>query len=111
MVRRLPITDVNPVSALNPYDPIGEVSDSRAVTLYSADNLFSGLLYSQTEFPSAIWPLDSEVAVVLSFGTDTSLTVTEGWDNVTGWGEPNGLPFIQGVTGRTKGASTSAHSK
>jgi hypothetical protein len=23
---------------------------------------------------------------------------------VTGWGEPNGLPFIQGVTGKTTGA-------
>jgi hypothetical protein len=32
------------------------------------------------------------------------LTVTKGWDNVTGFGEPNGLPFVQGVTGKTTGA-------
>jgi hypothetical protein len=42
--------------------------------------------------------------VAVSFGTDSSLTVTPGWDDVTGWGEPNGLHFIQGVTGKTTGA-------
>jgi subtilase family serine protease len=44
---------------------------------------------------TAIWPLGS---------ADTSLTVAPGWDNVTGYGEPNGLPFIQAVTGKTTGA-------
>jgi hypothetical protein len=58
----------------------------------------------EVTLPSAIWNFDSEDAAVLSFGTDSSLTVTPGWDNVTGYGEPNGLPFIQGVTGKTTGA-------
>jgi hypothetical protein len=28
----------------------------------------------------------------------------DGWDNVTGYGEPNELSFIQGVSGKTMGA-------
>jgi subtilase family serine protease len=32
---------------------------------------------------------------VIGFGIDTSLQTTEGWDNVTGWGVPNGLSFIE----------------
>ena len=30
----------------------------------------------------------------VNYGLDTSLTVQEGWDNVTGYGEPHGLGFI-----------------
>jgi hypothetical protein len=33
----------------------------------------------------------------VTFGTDSSLTVTPGWDNVTGWGVPNGYTFISDV--------------
>jgi subtilase family serine protease len=99
------ITDVVPTSSLVATDPAGTVYDSSGATFYSADGLFyPGELYSQTVFPSAVWPFDSSDALVLSFGTDSSLTVTPGWDNVTGYGEPNGLPFIQGVTGKTKGS-------
>jgi subtilase family serine protease len=98
------ITDVIPNTDLDWDSPHGTIYDSGGTTNYSADSLFTGLLYSQTQFPSAVWPFDSLDAAVLSFGTDSSLTVTAGWDNVTGYGEPNGLPFIQGVTGKTTGA-------
>jgi subtilase family serine protease len=98
------ITDVFPNTDLNWEDPAGTIYDSGGATPYSTDGLFSGLTFTQTEFPSAVWPFDSEDAAVLSFGTDSSLTVTPGWDNVTGYGEPNGLPFLQGVTGKTVGA-------
>ena len=98
------ITDVLPTSSLVKSDAVGIIYNSKGAESYSADGLFSGLLYSQAKFASAIWPLDSEDATVISFGTDTSLTVTPGWDNVTGFGEPNGLPFIQGVTGKTHGS-------
>ena len=30
----------------------------------------------------------------ITFGTDSSLTTNPGWDNVTGWGTPNGATFI-----------------
>ena len=44
---------------------------------------------------SALW-FDQNIPgyVILSFGTDSSLTVTPGWDNITGWGVPNGWTFI-----------------
>ncbi len=95
------ITDVVPTSELNDYDPVGFITDSKGIAEYDTAEIFSGLTYSQTKFPAAIWPLDSTDAVALSFGLDSSLTVTTGWDNVTGFGEPNGLPFIQGVTHKT----------
>ena len=40
-------------------------------------------------------PIFSET--ILTYGVDTSLTVAKGWDNVTGYGEPNGLGFLQAV--------------
>jgi subtilase family serine protease len=100
------ITDVLPTSDLNSYDPIGFITDSNGITVYDSADIFSGLLYTQTKFPAAIWPLDSEDAVALSFGTDSSLTVTPGWDNVTGFGEPNGLPFIEGVSHKTSASKS-----
>jgi subtilase family serine protease len=101
------ITDVLPTSSINSTDVVGTVYDSNGSTFYSADALFSEAYpaQTQTEFPSAIWPIATDEAIAISFGTDSSLTVTPGWDNVTGYGEPNGLPFVQGVTGKTKGAS------
>jgi subtilase family serine protease len=99
------ITDVVAPSSLVASDPTGTVYDSNGATFYSAYNLFyPGELYYQTVFPSAIWPIASDEALVITFGTDSSLTVATGWDNVTGYGEPNGLPFIQGVTGKTVGS-------
>jgi subtilase family serine protease len=99
------ITDVLPNSALTLYDVTGTVHDSSGATFYSATGLFTGFLDTTTQFASAIWNFDSEGAIAISFGTDSSLTVTKGWDNVTGYGEPNGLPFIQGVTGKKTGAT------
>jgi subtilase family serine protease len=91
------ITDVVPTSPLNADNPVGSVKDTAGTTNYTTNELFTGLLYTQKKFPAAIWPFDSTDAAVLTFGTDSSLTVTPGWDNVTGYGEPNGLPFIIAV--------------
>jgi len=92
------ITDVIGTSPLNADNPTGSVTDSSGTTDYTTPGIFTGLLYTQTQFPAAIWPFDSEDAAILTFGTDSSLTVTPGWDNVTGYGEPNGLPFIIAVS-------------
>ncbi len=95
------ITDVLPTNGMNQYDVVGTITDSGGTTSYTAADIFGDNLYSQADFVSTIWNLDPPYeSVALSFGTDSSLTVTPGWDNVTGWGEPNGLPFIRGVTGR-----------
>jgi subtilase family serine protease len=99
------IRDVLPTSSLTANNVSGTITDADGTTTYSPASLYDGLLYGNTGFTSAIWNLDSEDAIAISFGTDSSLTVTKGWDNVTGYGEPNGLPFIQGVTGKTKGAA------
>lgn len=92
------IKDVQTTSDLNNYNPVGLITDSSGITEYSTDDLFPGILYAQKQFPAAIWPLDAEDALVISFGTDSSLTVKGGWDHVTGYGEPNGLPFFKALS-------------
>jgi subtilase family serine protease len=99
------ITDVLPTSSLETSDVSGVIFDSTGSHYYSPADLYTGLLYSQKDFLSAVWPIDSQDAIAISFGTDSSLTVTKGWDNVTGYGEPHGLGFIQAVTKRTSGAN------
>lgn len=115
------ITDVvPPASSITQYNPIGVLTDGAHDTFLSYSQIYTEAenlndypnllsLYSQTDFLSTVWPgafgeSPSVFDVAVSFGTDSSLTITKGWDNVTGWGEPNGLPFIQGVTGKTTGA-------
>ena len=41
---------------------------------------------------------------IFTYGLDTSLTTTIGWDNVTGYGEPNGTAFLFGLANAAKGA-------
>jgi subtilase family serine protease len=113
------INDVVPPSAtLDKDDLTGSITDSKGTHNYNRTQIFTHAineddypndlsLYGQGAFLSAIWPGaygDSQVDVAVSFGTDTALLVTKGWDYSTGWGEPNGEPFIQGVTGKTTGA-------
>jgi subtilase family serine protease len=91
------ISDIRP--AASSTNIAGTIFDASGSTAYSSADLFSGTLYTQVSFTDANWALDSEDNVVLSFGTDSSLTVTQGWDNVTGYGAPNGLPFIKAAAG------------
>lgn len=90
LARTSAIIDVVPVSS--PTNVAGTVFDENGATFYSSDALLVPLFTTKQYF-SAFWNLSGEY-VDLSFGTDTSLTVTKGWDNVTGWGVPNGLSFI-----------------
>ncbi len=41
---------------------------------------------------------------IFTYGLDTSLTTAVGWDNVTGYGEPNGNAFLTGLVQAAKGA-------
>ena len=53
-------------------------------------------LENTTNFVSALFQSSSSTRWdVFVFGTDSSLTTGPGWDNVTGLGTPNGLPFIK----------------
>ena len=101
------ITDVVDTSDLSTDSLSGTIVDQNGSTFFSTNALFAGQIPSiaQTNFLAAITnDHNLHSAFAFTFGADTSLTVEEGWDNVTGFGEPNGLPFIQGVTGKTTGA-------
>lgn len=86
------ITDVVPKNSLT--NVTGTITDPYfGTTSYSAAQL-AGPLEGNTKFLSALWdvPLENETLVV-SFGTDTGLMTTPGWDDVTGLGTPNGKAF------------------
>ncbi len=93
IISKLPagaVTDVNPSSS--PTNVTGTVIDSSGATFYTAAEL-AAPLDGTTRFTSAVWPVQGYF-IDLTFGTDTSLHTTAGWDNVTGFGTPNGLAFI-----------------
>jgi subtilase family serine protease len=89
------IIDVVPVNSTT--NVTGIMVDSSGETDYSPSVLLAPL-YTTTQYYSTLWNIGGFGEYVdLSFGTDTSLTVTPGWDNVTGLGVPNGLAFINAV--------------
>jgi subtilase family serine protease len=96
-----PLIATLPSGAVNDIVPFGSstnvsgsIEDSNGTTFYSSDTLLAPL-DATTTYYSALWFYEEIPGyVVLSFGTDSSLTVTTGWDNVTGWGVPNGWAFI-----------------
>jgi subtilase family serine protease len=97
LLYRLPataITDVIPVNSTTNVS--GIIVDSSGETDYSPGALLAPL-DTTTQYVSTLWNLGSGIYVDLSFGTDSSLTVTPGWDNVTGLGVPNGVAFINAV--------------
>lgn len=81
------LVDVLPLSS--PTNVTGTIYDSSGATFYSAAGLFAGQTYDSTGFTSALYNEGGDTDVAIAFGLDTSLTVTKGWDNVTGWGTPN----------------------
>jgi subtilase family serine protease len=89
------IQDVLPLNS--PSDVSGIVVDSNGSNYYSPAKLFTGALYGNTHFISAVWDLGAGEYVDFGFGIDSSLTVKTGWDNTTGFGTPNGLTFINAV--------------
>jgi subtilase family serine protease len=96
------ITDVVDTSDLTPHNTSGTITDSNGATFYTPLDIFAGAIETipQTNYLVAIVPQGDGAWAALAFGADTSLTVEPGWDNVTGYGEPNGLPFIQAVGSR-----------
>ncbi len=76
------------VPAAGPANATGSVASAAGTTTYSATTLAQPLELT-TQFTSAIFNLGSDTLEVVTFGTDSGLTVTQGWDNVTGYGTPN----------------------
>ena len=92
------VTDILPLSA--PTNLAGTIFDSTGPTYYSPTSFFTPFLYTTQGFISVDYPLSPGplgVAGAFAFGMDSSLTVTQGWDNVTGYGVPNGLTFINAI--------------
>jgi subtilase family serine protease len=96
------IQDVLPKTDSTLDDVQGSITDSGGTTSYSAAQVFAGLLYGNKYFTSAVWPIDPSDIYAFGFGLDTSLTVTKGWDNATGFGTPYGLSFIEAVAKAAK---------
>lgn len=76
----------------------GSYTTSSGTTTYSANSLFASLAESgipaQNVF-ATVWDQPQyEESTIFAFGLDSSLTVTRGWDNATGYGTPHGLDFI-----------------
>jgi subtilase family serine protease len=86
------IIDMLPYTASGNVSGVVQESKTQSTTYHSWTII--GLNYGPA-FYSAFWdyPFDDDTTYVLSFGTDSSLTVTPGWDNVTGLGVPNGKAF------------------
>ena len=82
--------DIVPVSS--PSNVVGTIIDTNGAQFYSAADL-AAPLEGTTKFVSAFWQIGTEF-VNLTFGTDTSLKTAPGWDDVTGFGTPVGLTFI-----------------
>jgi hypothetical protein len=87
------ITDVVPYGSANNVTGTIRQSSSQA-TQYTAAEL-AAPLDGTTEFYSVLYddPDGAGTTFVLTFGTDTSLMTTIGWDNVTGLGTPNAKAF------------------
>ncbi len=87
------LVDVLPLSSVT--NVAGTIYDSTGATFYSPFSLFDGQVYGATGFTSAVLNAGSDTDFAIAFGLDTSLTVTTGWDNVTGYGTPNVNTFLK----------------
>jgi len=95
---RSALLDVVPVTS--PTNPSGVIVDANGTTAYSAADLLAPELRTRKFYSAFCTFADGAVLDLFSFGADTSLTVTRGWDNVTGFGIPNGMEFIDAAAGR-----------
>lgn len=86
------ITDILPHTSST--NVTGKIKDGSGTTVYSAADLAQPL-ENTTKFYSALWdvPLYQDTTEVITFGTDSGLTITPGWDDVTGLGVPNAKAF------------------
>jgi subtilase family serine protease len=91
------VQDVLPTTDSSPNNATAVITDSSGTTDYSAAELFAGVLYGNKGFTSTLWPEATSFILDFGFGIDSSLTVTHGWDNATGYGTPYGLTFINAV--------------
>lgn len=90
------IRDVHQTSVYSATNVAGTIMRSGLAPLYESPAAIVGPDVS-TGFTSAFYQGTSTRWYVISFGTDSSLVVNNGWDPVTGLGSPNGASFVNGV--------------
>ena len=85
------ITDVLPLNSTT--NVAGVVTAPYGTSVFTPDQI-AAPLENITRYYDAIWNVPLEpVSLVVTFGTDSQLTVRPGWDEVTGLGTPNGKAF------------------
>jgi subtilase family serine protease len=109
------VTDILPIVAFK-ANTSGSITVTDPTTSFSTTTTYTaaqllGLDTTQPEgFVGMLQSVQNQPPVQLvdlGFGADSSLRVTTGWDNATGWGVPNGLPFITEAKKLAKGKSSS----
>jgi subtilase family serine protease len=94
------ITDVKAVN--NGLDVHGKIVNPPNPVLIENAAALAQPLENTTSFLSALYYGSSTRWYDLTFGTDSSLIVAPGWDNVTGLGTPNGADFVTAVAAAVK---------
>jgi subtilase family serine protease len=90
------IVDVKAVSS--PFNVTGLILNPPNQPVFESAAYLAQPLENTTRFLSALFQSSSSTRWdVFTFGTDSSLTTGNGWDNVTGLGTPNGMEFVQAV--------------
>src|SRR5581483_7103673 len=91
------IKDVTP-PIFSPFNVTGLILNPPNPPQFESAKALAQPLENTKFFLSAIYNSPSSTRWdVITFGTDSSLTVDFGWDNVTGLGTPNGEDFVKAV--------------
>ncbi len=100
------ITDVKAVSSR--FNVTGVILNPPNPPTFESAEALAQPLENTTRFVSALFQSPASTRWdVFTFGTDSSLTTGEGWDNVTGLGTPNGMKFIRAVIEAVRDSSSS----
>ncbi len=89
------VTDVTAVGSAN--NVTGSITTPSGTTNFSADDLAQPLDGVTTYYSAMYNSPFSTRWFVITFGTDSSLTTSAGWDNVTGVGTPDGANFVNAL--------------
>ncbi len=90
------INDVTAVSS--PFNVTGVSLNPPSLPVFESAAFLAQPLENTKKFLSTLFQSPASTRWdVFTFGTDSSLTVGNGWDNVTGLGTPNGAEFIGDV--------------
>lgn len=92
------IKDVVPFNTAN--NVRGVLTDQYGTYQETSTELAAPLAYTRGFYSALYQGATSMSWYDLTFGTDSTLYTKQGWDNVTGWGTPNGLTFVTDIANR-----------